>query len=341
MTTPQGAPLRFAILGTGFWARYQLSAWRQLTGAVCVALYNRTSAKAEALAADMGVDAVYADAEELIRRERPDFLDIITSVETHAPLVRLAARHGVPVICQKPMATSFSEAQDMVRVCSEARVPFHVHENWRWQAPLRCAGGILRSGTIGRPFRARLSFVTSFPVFDNQPFLRDVQQFIIADVGSHLLDAARYLLGELELVACRTQRVTAGIRGEDVATILLRGSGGVTVTCELSYASRTERERFPQTELLIEGELGSVEVLADYWVRTTTRAGTHALRVAPPRYAWADPVYDVVHASIVPCNANLLGALRGVGTAETTGEDNLKTMRLVFGAYELAEREGL
>ena len=60
------------------------------------------------------------------------------------------------------------------------------------------------------------------------------------------------------------------------------------------------------------------------------------MRVPPPRYPWADPEYDVVHASIVECNRNLLGALRGQAPAETTGEDNLRTVRLVFAAYESA-----
>ena len=59
----------------------------------------------------------------------------------------------------------------------------------------------------------------------------------------------------------------------------------------------------------------------------------------PARYAWADPRYDVVHASIVPCNAELLRALRTGQPAETSGESNLETMRLVFGAYRSA-REG-
>jgi hypothetical protein len=44
----------------------------------------------------------------------------------------------------------------------------------------------------------------------------------------------------------------------------------------------------------------------------------------------------VVHASIAACNANLLKALQGQGLAETTGEDNLKTVRLVFAAYDSA-----
>ncbi|HZQ06484.1 MAG TPA: hypothetical protein VFD70_07870 [Anaerolineae bacterium] len=73
-------------------------------------------------------------------------------------------------------------------------------------------------------------------------------------------------------------------------------------------------------------------------VSNTTKDGTVSQRYPPPRYAWADPAYDVVHASIVPANANILRALLGKGPAETTGEDNLKTVRLVFGAYESAAK---
>jgi predicted dehydrogenase len=112
---------------------------------------------------------------------------------------------------------------------------------------------------------------------------------------------------------------------------------GVTVTCNLAYAENyLEREAFPQTFFFIEGSQGSLELGPDYLLRTTTQAGTHLKRVVPPRYAWADPAYEVVHASIVPCNANLLAAIKGEGAAETSGEDNIKTVRLVFASYASA-----
>src|SRR4051812_39954671 len=137
--------LRFAILGTGFWARYQLAAWREVPGAKCVALYNRTRTKAEALAKEFGVPAVYDDAEQLLQREKPDFVDIITDVETHSRFVHLAASYKTPVICQKPMAPSIAEAEKMIAVCAADNVPFSVHENWRWQTPLRELKKILGS----------------------------------------------------------------------------------------------------------------------------------------------------------------------------------------------------
>jgi hypothetical protein len=68
----------------------------------------------------------------------------------------------------------------------------------------------------------------------------------------------------------------------------------------------------------------------------TTKSGTQARRVAPVHYPWADPSYDVVHASIGACHANFLGALRGAVRAETTGEDNYKTLELVYASYDSA-----
>lgn len=328
--------MRFGIWGTGFWSRFQLAAWRELSGVQCVALYNRTRQKAEALAHEFGVPSVYDSPEEMLRREKLNFVDIITDVETHSELVHLAAAHAVPVICQKPMAASLDAAKRMVKACREAQIPFFVHENWRWQTPLRQVKQALEQKVIGDAFRARVQFCSSFPVFDNQPFLKELEQFILTDIGSHILDTARFLFGEAETLYCQTKRIHQDIRGEDVATVMMQMDSGVTVVCDMSYASRTEHERFPETYVFIEGTAGSIELGPDFWVRITTESGTCAKRYPPPRYSWADPAYDLVQASIVPCNANLLAALRGQSAAETSGEDNLKTMRLIFAAYQSA-----
>jgi predicted dehydrogenase len=137
-------------------------------------------------------------------------------------------------------------------------------------------------------------------------------------------------------VFCRTARVNPGIRGEDVATVLLGMASGATVACEMSYASRVEHDRFPETYVHVEGERGSVELGPDYWVRVTTAEGTRARRCPPPRFAWADPRYELSQSSGVACNADLLAHLAGGRPAETTGEENLKTLRLVFACYESA-----
>lgn len=330
-------PLRFALLGTGFWSRYQLAAWNEVGGAECVAVYNRTRAKAEKLAAEFGVRRIYDNPCDLVRNEELDFLDIVTNMETHRDLVHLAAEHKIPVICQKPMAASVSDSESMVQACADRGVPFYIHENWRWQRPIRALAEVLESGEVGRPFRARIRMVSGFPVFENQPFLRELDRFLLTDIGSHILDVARFLFGEPRTLYCRTQRIQRDIRGEDLATVMMEMAGGATVVCEMGYpGSAMSPDHFPQTFAFVEAEGGSVELAPDYWLNITTAYGSRRQHCAPARYAWADPAYDVVHASIVPCHANLLAGLRGERMPETHAADNLRTMRLVYSAYESA-----
>ncbi len=125
------------MFGTGFWSHFQIAAWQEVGGVDLVAVYNRTVSKAEKVAQKFGVPRVYGDAEELLRHESLDFMDIITEIDAHAPLVYLAAKRRIPVICQKPMAPDLQTAENMVAACQQAGIPFFIHENWRWQTPIR------------------------------------------------------------------------------------------------------------------------------------------------------------------------------------------------------------
>ncbi len=69
--------------------------------------------------------------------------------------------------------------------------------------------------------RARIDYANSFPVFDNQPFLKELDHFILTDIGTHILDVARFLFGEASSVRCQTRRMRRDIAGEDVATVMM------------------------------------------------------------------------------------------------------------------------
>ncbi|HEV8083960.1 MAG TPA: Gfo/Idh/MocA family oxidoreductase [Chitinophagaceae bacterium] len=329
--------LRVAILGCGFWARYQLPAWLELEGVEVIALYNRTIYKAEELARQYNIPNCYDDAEDLFKNEHVDFVDIISDVDTHEYFTLKAAKYGIPVICQKPMAPSLLSAGKMLDACNESNTPFFIHEGFRWQAPIRRLKEIIDSGVIGQPFKARVSFCSAFPVFDNQPFLANLDKFIITDIGSHILDVCRFLFGEAETLYCLTQTVNKKIKGEDVANIFIKMKSGLHCIAELSYASILEKEIFPQTLILVEGSEGSVQLTHDFLLKITTKQGTECSVIKPIFYQWADPAYLVVHSSIVDCNRNILEALQGSGTAETTGQDNFETVKLVWAAYTSAE----
>jgi len=330
--------LRFGLVGAGFWAKPQLAAWQEVRGAECVAVCDLVRPKAEALARRFAVRSAYDDAEEMLRRESLDFVDVVAGVEAHAPLVKLAAARGLPVVCQKPMATSLAEGEEMVEACRKAGVPFLIHENLRWYHTIREVKAVIDGGTLGRVFRGRIDYCNAYPLFDNQPYLRSAPQLILADMGTHILDIARFLFGEARDLACQLQRVTPGIEGEDVATVMMTMGAGTTVLCQLSYATVAERDSYPEVLCFVEGEAGSVELAADYRIRVTTREGTRARRLPPPPYPWVEPGEGIGQTCIVPCHRHLLQALRGEAACETTGADNLKTLRLVFASYESARR---
>lgn len=332
--------LRMAVLGTGFWSLFQIPAWYEAGGVEIIACYNRTVSRAEKVAAQFGIPRVYADPEELFRNETLDLVDIITEVPVHEPLVLLAAKYRVPVICQKPLATSYESARRMVEACCNADIPFFVHENYRWQAPVRAARRLVNEGNIGRLFRGRFEFRHELPEFawQNQPLLKTLERLVLADQGSHQFDLARFFFGEAQSIYAQRLRVRTDIAGEDVASALVR-MGNAIVNVNITFVSKTEEKHFPETTFYLEGEKGTLELKTDFWIHMTTETGTLVNRYPPPRYAWADPAYDVNHASMVPLHENFLRALRGEEQAENTGEDNLKTMQLVYAAYESAEKD--
>ncbi|MBC7827598.1 MAG: Gfo/Idh/MocA family oxidoreductase [Chitinophagaceae bacterium] len=328
-------PLRFAVIGTGFWSNYQIAAWKELQGVDLVAVYNRTPEKAKAVAMKYNVPRIYTSVDELLNNESLDFVDIISNVDTHLPFTLSAAKKGVDVICQKPMAPSLADAEQMLISCKNNNKSLFIHENFRWQAPIRALKEVITSGVIGKPFKSRVSFCSAFPVFDNQPFLAKLENFILTDIGSHVLDICRFLFGEAKTLHCLTQRVNKNIVGEDVANVLMEMENGLHCIAEMSYASVLEKETFPQTLILVEGEFGSVNLTNDFELRITTRKRTTSSFIQPSKFSWVDPDYAVVHASIVDCNRNILKGLQG-GKSETTGEDNFKTVQLVWACYESA-----
>lgn len=329
--------LKFAVLGCGFWSKFQIGAWTEICDAEIVAVYNRTRSKAEKIAEYFNIPRVYSDPEELFRNEKPDFVDIITDVDTHSHFVDLALKHGIKkIICQKPMAPDFTTARRMVSNCSQAGAKLYIHENYRWQAPVRRYKRIIDSGAIGKVFKARVSFLSGFPVFDNQPFLMELDHFILTDMGSHVLDVIRFLFGECDELWCQTKSVNKGIKGEDMVAAFLKMKNGIPVYTELSYASVVEHDSFSTLHILTEGEKGSVYLGPGFEIRTTTKQGTESEIVSFPSYSWADPDYIVNHESGIHINRNILNDMLGIEKAENSGEDNLETVRMIWACYHSA-----
>lgn len=328
--------LKFAILGCGFWSQFQIGAWQELDGVECVALYNRTKLKAEVLAKRFGIPRVYDDAEELLKNEELDFIDIITDVDTHEKFTLLGAKYRLDVICQKPLAPNYEAAKRMMKATREAGVRFYVHENYRWQPQFRRVKEILDFGIIGKAFRCETGFITAFPVFETQPFLAELEEFALTDQGSHQFDVLRYLFGEAKTIYCEKQTVNQNIKGEDVTSTILKMKNGIVCIQKISFSSPLENEIFPQTLLLIEGDKGSIRLDAEFKISITSLEGTTKENVVMKSYPWQTDRLKPEPPSIVDINKNILDDMLGNEKAENTGEDNFKTVQLVWAAYKSA-----
>ncbi|MEN1785699.1 MAG: Gfo/Idh/MocA family oxidoreductase [Bacteroidota bacterium] len=331
--------LRFAIIGCGFWSQFQLAAWLELEGVECVALYNRTLEKATALADRFGVPKVYDDIDVLLAEEQLDFVDIVSNVETHLHFVEKALQAGISkIICQKPMGPDLEISKKMLDLTIQAGADFYIHENYRWEKPIQQVKKIMETGEIGTVFKGRISFLSGYPVFDNQPFLAELDKFILTDMGSHILDVVRFLFGECRQLFCNTQTVNPAIKGEDVATLLMRMHNGTTVYSELSYASVMEHDCFTTLYAVIEGDKGSIALGPHNEIRVTTLSGTRIEKVDLPYYEWADPDYQVIHTAIVPTNQDILWDMQGKHVSDNRGVSNFETVKLVWAAYASAEQ---
>lgn len=329
------------LIGCGFFAQNHLHAWRDIGGAGIVALCDRDAERLSATASAFGVARTYADAAEMLDAEDLDFVDIATTVATHRPLVELAAARRCHVICQKPFAAGLHEGAAMVSACRKAGVRLMVHENFRWQSAIRAVKQRLDAGAIGRPFWGRCSFRSAFDVHAAQPYLAEDERFIVQDLGIHILDIARFLFGDVETLSARTGRVNPAIRGEDVATMLLGHAGGTTSIVDCSYASVLPRENFPETLVEIDGELGTMRLAEGYALTIATRAGSETIDVSPPLLPWAERPWHNIQESVLAIQRHFVSCLEEDVEAETSGDDNMRTLALVHAAYESAARDGL
>ncbi|RUX05887.1 Gfo/Idh/MocA family oxidoreductase [Mesorhizobium sp. M8A.F.Ca.ET.173.01.1.1] len=331
------AGLRGALIGCGFFAVNQMHAWRDIEDASIVAICDRDPERLRIVGDQFGVARRYADAAAMFAAEKLDFVDIATTVGSHRPLVEMAAENRVPVICQKPFAPTLADAKAMVKACTDAGVPLMVHENFRWQSPIQAVRAVLDSGEIGTPFFGRISFRSGYDVFSGQPYLATGKRFIIEDLGIHILDIARFLLGDVTSLTARTTRINPKIAGEDVATMLMDHAGGATSVVDCSYATRLATEPFPETLVELDGSDGTIRLAQGYQLAVTGKNGTTVKDVSPRLLPWASRPWHNIQESVLAIQKHWVDSLVSGKEPATSGADNLRTFALVEAAYAGAE----
>lgn len=328
---------RGVLIGCGFFARNHMAAWADIDGADIVAVIDRDPARAEAYARDFGIPRWGSDAGALLAEVRPDFVDIATTVASHRALVELAARHARLVICQKPFAETLEDAAAMVAACDARGVQLAVHENFRWQRPIREVKALLDQGAIGTPRWLRLSFRHGYDIYANQPYLAEVRDLALTDIGLHLFDMVRHLMGDAVRLSCEVQRRNPRVAGFDAFQAVLRHGSGAVSSVECSFHSLRSPDPFPQSLLVVEGDGGTIEVAEGFRLRLHRPDGVEERDVEPPCPVWGARPWHLIQESVAAFQAQLPVALSGGPGMAPSGAHNLQTLAMVIAAIRAGD----
>jgi predicted dehydrogenase len=326
------------VIGCGFFSRNHLNSWKDLQpqGADLVAVCDIDPAKAKAAADAFGIPHWYTDAETMFRERNLGLVDIVTRMDTHLRLAEMAYRHKVPAIVQKPFAPDIGAVRKIVEGAEKAGLFLAVHENFRFQTPLQKVEEVLKSGVIGEPSWARVSFRTGYDIYSGQPYFYNEERFVILDLGVHVVDVARFLLGEVERVSCETQRRNPKVKAEDTATMLLRHTSGAVSVVEATYETKKLPDTFPETMIEIEGPRGAIVTKPGYRLQVTVDGKMTESEIEIPMLHWAKKPWHMIEESVQKTCAHFLESLKAGSDAATSGRDNLKTYAICEAAYESA-----
>jgi predicted dehydrogenase len=338
------------MIGTGGISVFHMRAWRDVPGVEVVALADPATDRAAELGREHGVspEHVYAGLDDLLDRERVDFVDIATPPHVHIENVLEAAQRGVHVLCQKPLATSLDEARHMITACDAGGVRCVVNENWRWRPWYREIKRLVDGGEIGSPLSARFRWHAddALPGPDGspsvlvtrQPYAAKQPRLIVFEWGIHLIDVLRLYFGDVLRVTGRMTRNSASVRGEDTAVVELEFNDDVIGTIDISWGTPVPpARRFVRgmvEPFVVEGTAGRIELdpfasdsmfvaLNDRRKRYDARGGL----TRPEAY----------QECFRACQAHFIEALRSGSAAENEAIDNWNTLAAVFAAYESAE----
>ena len=224
----------------------------------------------------------------------------------------------------------------MIRACERVGVPLMVHENFRWRRPMLEASSLLKEGRLGKPFFGRISCRHDYNVYSIQPYLAEISRFALLDVGIHVLDLARFYFGEVETLSCVTQRANPRVKGEDVATLLLRHTGGATSVVDMSFYTHTRPQPFPQTTLEIDATEGSIRITEGFRMKVSQAETILETDVEPKLQSWMARPWHDVQTSVVNIQRHWMECLTTGASPATSGRDNRRTLELGLLSYDAA-----
>jgi len=330
--------LGIGLIGTGFMGRAHALAFRNVSAAFelpvklhLAALADADAERARHCAGAWGFAQAHSDWQQLIANPDVDLVAITTPNHLHFPMAMAAIAAGKAVYCEKPLAVSLQQADQMRQAAKAAGVVTRVGYNYQHNPMLVLARDMIARGDLGRIVSFEGEFSEDFMADPAAPWSWRCEPGhaggALADLGSHLLALARYLLGDIEAVCADSLTVhpqrpahtgsheQKSIRVDDQTHALLRFSQGARGTLSSSWLKhgyknhlsfeisgthgtlKFDQERLNELQLCLEGQSGFERLLSG-----PTLPGYAAFSPAPGHQLGYNELKTLeVHAVIQAC----------------------------------------
>jgi len=274
----------------------------------------------------------------MLAETNADIVTIATPSGLHPEQGVAAARAGMHVVTEKPMAISLTGADELVKACDTAGVRLFVVKQNRLNPPVQLLKRAVDRGRFGRIYMASCTVHWARPqeYYDQAPW-RGTWEFdggAFMNQASHYVDLIQWLMGPVESVMAKTATLARRIETEDSGIAILKfrsGALGVIQVTMLAYPKNLEGS------LTLLGEKGSAKIggtavnkiehwqFADY---DDDDKLVDQVETNPPN------VYGLGHEGYY---RNVLSVLRGEARPDTDGRAGRKSLELILGIYESAK----
>jgi len=192
--------IKTAIFGTGFMGRVHLEGVRRVESVEAAAIVGRDAEKARRLAAGFSIPTVSTDYQEILRDSSIDAVHICTPNAQHFSMVKDALLAGKHVLCEKPLATSVTDGQEVVSLAAQKGLRNCVCHNLRYYPMVQQMRRMREAGDLGEILVVQGTYSQDWLLYDTDWNWRVETSAggpsrCMADIGSHFFDMAEHVTG--------------------------------------------------------------------------------------------------------------------------------------------------
>lgn len=316
----------WGFIGASTIARsWMIDAVRQQPGHDVTALLSSDKARGEKFIAEYNIDRAYTMLDNMLADEAIDAVYISTTNELHKDQAVAAAKAGKHVLCEKPLALSLSDAEEIVDACRDNQVILGTNHHLRNSATHSAVRDLIASGRIGKVTSMRIFHAVYLPE-NLQTWRLDKPEAgggVILDIVVHDADTVRFILGEDPgEVAALGQSKGMGQGLEDGVMCVMKLPSGILVQSHESFTAP-----FAGSGLEVHGTHGSIFANG---VMTQQAAGEIHIVDDAGRHEVTTGHHNLYARSL----AKFARAMCGEGQASATGEDGVKSLAVALAARD-------